>query len=155
MIVHNVSRSSKRAETSLTGGDLVLIVDDDDMVRRCLVRLIRARGYMVEAYSSAEEFLFSKQLGNPVCLVLDATLPGMSGVELQRRLADESRRLPIIFMSAHDEPSIRAQALRGGAIVFLLKPFNEEALWSAVESLSSAQANERTREDEAGPSPNT
>jgi len=73
MIVHNVLRSSERAETSLAGGDLVLILDDDDMVRRCLVRLIRGRGYMVKVYSSAEEFLLAKQLDHPLCFLLDAT----------------------------------------------------------------------------------
>jgi FixJ family two-component response regulator len=143
MIGHNFFRSSKRAETGVAGGNLVLVLDDNEMVRRCLVRLIRGRGYMVKAYSSAEEFLLAKQLDHPLCLLLDATLPGMSGLELQRRLVDESRHLPIIFMSANDEPSVRARALRGGAIAFLLKPFDEEALWSAVESLSNAPG-ERT-----------
>src|ERR1700733_4941109 len=134
MIGHNFLRSSKRAETDVAGGNLVLVLDDAERVRRCLVRLIRSRGYMVKAYSSAEEFLSAKQLDYPLCLLLDATLTGMSGLELQRRLVDESRHLPIIFMSANDEPSVRARALRDGAIAFLLKPFDEEALWSAVES---------------------
>ena len=143
MIVHNFFRGSKRAETGVAGGNLVLVLDDNEMVRHCLVRLIRGRGYMVKAYSSAEEFLSAKQQEHPLCLLLDATLPGISGLELQRRLVDESRHLPIIFMSAHDEPNVRARALRDGAIAFLSKPFNEEALWSAVESLLIAPG-ERT-----------
>jgi FixJ family two-component response regulator len=146
MIVHNFFHSSKQAETSVAGGNLVLVLDDNEMVRRCLVRLIRGRGYMVKAYSSAEEFLFAKQGEHPLCLLLDATLPGMSGLELQRRLVDESRHLPIIFMSANDEPSVRVRALRGGAIAFLLKPFDEEALWSAVESLSIAPGERISRD---------
>ena len=146
MIVHNVFRSSKRAETGVAGGNLVLVLDDNEMVRRCLVRLIRGRGYMVKAYSSAEEFLSAKHSDHPLCLLLDATLTGMSGLELQRRLVDESRHLPIIFMSANDEPGVRAQALRGGAIAFLLKPFDEEALWSAVESLSIAPGERISRD---------
>jgi FixJ family two-component response regulator len=145
MIGPNFFRSSKRAETGVAGGNLVLVLDDNEMVRRCLVRLIRSRGYMVKAYSSAEEFLSAKQLDHPLCLLLDATLTGMSGLELQRRLVDESRHLPIIFMSANDAPSVRARALRDGAIAFLLKPFDEEALWSAVESLSIAPGERTSR----------
>jgi FixJ family two-component response regulator len=137
-IGHNFFRSGKRVKTGVAGGNLILVLDDDEMVRRCLVRLIRGRGFMVKAYSSAEEFLSAKQSDHPLCLLLDVTLIGMSGLELQRRLVDERRNLPIIFMAANDEPGVRAQALRGGAISFLLKPFNEEALWSAVESLSIA-----------------
>ncbi|MGZ4877104.1 MAG: response regulator transcription factor [Candidatus Angelobacter sp.] len=109
-IGHNFFRSSKRAETAVAGSNLVLVLDDNEMVRRCLVRLIRSRGYMVKVYSSAEEFLLAKQLDHPLCLLLDAALTGMSGLELQRRLVDESRHLPIIFMSANDEPSVRARA---------------------------------------------
>ena len=146
IIGHNFFCSSKRAETGVAGGNLVLVLDYDEMIRRCLVRLIRSRGYMVKAYSSAEEFLSAKQLDHPLCLLLDATLTGMSGLELQRRLVDESRHLPIIFMSANDEPSVRTRALRDGAIAFLLKPFDEEALWSAVESLAIAP-DERTSRD--------
>src|SRR6202012_4887811 len=111
-----------------------------------MARLIRTRGYRVEAYSSAETFLIAKEKDEAVCLLLDATLTGMSGLELQRRLADESRRIPIIFMSANDEPSIRVQALRSGAIAFLLKPFKEEALWSALEAVASPSGN-RTNHD--------
>jgi FixJ family two-component response regulator len=145
-IAHSFSRSSKRAETRVTRGDLVLIVEDDDMVRRCLARLIRTRGFRVEAYSSAETFLIAKEKDEAVCLLLDATLTGMSGLELQRQLGDESRCIPIVFMSANDEPSVRAQALRGGAIAFLLKPFKDEALWSALEAVAS-QSGERTSRD--------
>jgi FixJ family two-component response regulator len=145
MIGQNFFRSSKRAETGVAGRNLILVLNDTGMVRRCLVRLIRGRGYMVKAYSSAEEFLSAKHLDHPLCLLLDATLTGMSGLELQRRLVDESRHLPIIFMSAYDEPSVRARALRDGAIAFLFKPFDEEALWSAVESLSIAPGERTSR----------
>ncbi|MCU1221809.1 MAG: Transcriptional regulatory protein zraR [Candidatus Angelobacter sp.] len=146
VIVRNVSGQSRGAETSVAQGAVVLIVDDDEMVRRCLVRLIRAKGYMAQAYSSAEEFLFAKPIDDSVCLLLDATLPGMSGLELQRRLANGSRRLPIIFMSAHDEPCVCEQALRDGAIAFLFKPFNDDALWRAMESVAQAPG-ERMRPD--------
>jgi FixJ family two-component response regulator len=146
VIVHNFFRGSTRAETRVAGGKLVLVLGDNDMVRRCLVRLIRGRGYMVKAYPSGEAYLFAKPLDHPLCLLLDATLTGISGLELQRRPVDESRHLPIIFMSANDEPGIRVQALRGGAIAFLLKPFNEETLRSAVEPLSSAPGERPSRD---------
>jgi FixJ family two-component response regulator len=99
-IARSFSRSNKRAETRVTRGDLILIVEDDDMVRRCLARLIRTRGYRVETYSSAETFIIAKEKDEAVCLLLDATLTGMSGLELQRWLGDRSRRMPIVFMSA-------------------------------------------------------
>src|SRR5229473_7441804 len=95
MIVHNFFRTSTRAEPSVAGGNLVLILDDNEMVRRCLVRLIRGRGYTVKAYSLPEELLFAKPLDHPLCLLLDATLTGMSGLELKRRLAGENRHLAI------------------------------------------------------------
>ena len=153
IIIHSVTEGRKRLETIASDGHLVLIIEDDDMVRRCLARLIQTRGYMVEAYSSAEEFLLAKhllaeQVNEPVCLLLDATLPGMSGLELQHRLTDENCRLPIIFMSAHDEPSVREQALHHGAITFLCKPFNADALWGALESVSKV-LNELTNDDDA------
>jgi len=145
-IARSFSRGHQRAETRATRGDLILIVEDDDMVRHCLARLIRTRGYRVEAYSSAETFLIAKEKDEAVCLLLDVTLTGMSGLELQRRLMDEGRNLPIIFMSANDEPSIRTQALRSGAIAFLLKPFEAEALWSALEVVASPLGDRRSRD---------
>jgi FixJ family two-component response regulator len=128
--------------------DLVLIVDDDDMVRHCLVRFIQARGYRVEAYSSAEEFLVAGAGSNAACLLLDAMLPGMNGLELQRRLGDRDRCIPIIFMSAQDEPSIREKALRGGALAFLLKPFNDVALLNAVRSVVRSPGDGMSSNDE-------
>jgi hypothetical protein len=77
MIIHNFFRSRK-AETGVAGSNLVLVLDDNEMVRRCLVRLIRSSGYMVEAYLSAEEFLSASHLDHPLCLVLDATLTGIA-----------------------------------------------------------------------------
>lgn len=148
-IFHDFAWGKKRVERT-EADDLVLIVDDDDMVRRCLVRLIRASGYRARAYSSAEEFLCAEETDDePMCLLLDATLPGMSGLELQHRLVAESRCTPIIFMSAHDEPSVREQALRTGAIAFLFKPFNAEALLCALEPLSTAPGKPTSRDDEA------
>jgi FixJ family two-component response regulator len=148
IIIHSATEGRKCLETTALDGHLVLIIEDDDMVRRCLARLIQARGYIVEAYSSAEEFLLAKQVNESVCLLLDATLPGMSGLELQHRLADENCRLPIIFMTAHDESNVREQALHYGAIAFLCKPFNADALWGALESVSKV-SNKLTNDDDA------
>jgi CheY-like chemotaxis protein len=138
-------------ETSVPDNDLVLIVDDDDMARHCLVRLIEAKGYRVEAYSSAEEFLVAESRVHPICLLLDATLPGMSGLDLQRRLGDKDLCPPIIFMSAQDEPSIREKALRGGAIAFLLKPFNDVVLLNAVRSVARSPGDGMSSNDQARP----
>jgi FixJ family two-component response regulator len=138
-------------EASVPENDLVLIVDDDDMARHCLVRLIETKGYRAEAYSSAEEFLVAGSRVHPICLLLDATLPGMSGLELQRRLGDKDLCPPIIFMSAQDEPSIREKALRGGAIAFLLKPFNDVVLLNAVRSVARSPGDGMSSNDPARP----
>ena len=85
-------------------------------------------------FASAEQFLGSPFLRKTACLILDVRMPGMSGPELQRQLASERRRIPIIFITAHDDQVMQAKVMRGGAIDFLLKPFSEEALLRAVDS---------------------
>ena len=112
---------------------LIAIVDDDPWVRRSLDRLMRSAGFKTECFGSAEEFLESADdfLG---CMILDLKLPGMNGLELQRRLADEDRRIPIVFVSAHDDRASKSQALKAGAMAFLNKPFGDETLLDAVDS---------------------
>src|ERR1700731_5178778 len=96
----------------------IAIVDDDPWVRRSLARLVRSAGFKTECFDSAEEFLESADdfLG---CMILDLKLPGMNGLELQRRLADEDRAIPIVFVSAHDDRASKSQALQAGATAFL------------------------------------
>ncbi len=111
---------------------LVAIVDDDKAVCRAISRLVMSAGWESEMFSSAEELLRSPRSRRPDCLILDLRLPGMSGLELQRQLATRRCQTPIVFVSAHDDPASRAQALQGGAFAFLAKPFNDSALLEAV-----------------------
>jgi FixJ family two-component response regulator len=112
---------------------LIAIVDDDPWVRRSLNRLMKSAGFKTECFASAEEFLESADdlLG---CVILDLKLPGMNGLELQRRLADEDKRVPIVFVSAQDDRASKSQALQAGATAFLNKPFGDETLLNAVDS---------------------
>ena len=115
---------------------VVAIVDDDKWVLKSLERLIKSSGFRVETFVSAEDFLQSDNDSKTMCVILDIGLPGMSGLELQRLLSAEGRQVPVIFVSAHDEPEMRTQALVGGAIAFLGKPFNDKALLDAVNSVA-------------------
>lgn len=109
----------------------VAVVDDDPSVRRALVRLIRSAGFQAEGYGSAEQFL-ARTSGRPACLVLDVRLPGMSGIDLQRRLCEERTGPPVVFISADGTPESRDKALMAGAVDFLHKPFDEGALLTAI-----------------------
>src|SRR5215475_995144 len=113
---------------------LISVVDDDASVRESLQGLIRSFALAVEAFASAEEFLNSYRLPDTRCLILDVRMPGMSGLELQRRLAAEFPELPVIFITAHGDGAARLQALKGGAVDYLFKPFREEALFEAIHA---------------------
>ena len=110
----------------------IIIVDDDDSVRRALRRLLRSAGLNVVAFATAEEFLQSAPQPAPGCLVLDVHLPGLSGLGLQERLRAEGRRIPVIFITAYGDQTMQERALQAGAIAFLAKPFEERALLDAV-----------------------
>ena len=99
----------------------VAIIDDDASLCRALSRLLTAVGIQPKTYSSAEAFLADEEASDPGCLLLDVELQGMSGLELQQRLSTDDRRIPIIFITAHVEPSVRALAERGGCTAFLSK----------------------------------
>jgi FixJ family two-component response regulator len=111
---------------------VVSIVDDDVSVRRSTRRLLRSSGLRAEAFSSAEEFLDSEWAGQTACLILDLRMPGMNGLELQRRLAQNRNPVPVIFLSAHASEEDERSALRAGAVQFLRKPISKEALLSAI-----------------------
>ena len=113
---------------------LICVVDDDFLMRESTTRLLRSFGLNVKALETAEEFLNSDYLAKTVCLILDLRLPGMSGLELQRQLLAQNRRMPIIFVTAHGNEAQRTQALAAGAIAFLYKPFNEHDLLNAINS---------------------
>ncbi len=111
---------------------LVAIVDDDDSMRSALQGLLKAVGLPAQAFGSAEEFLNSGQQHQAACLIADIRMPGMSGLELQAKLNAERCKIPIIFITAHGGAKMRMQALRAGAVEFLAKPFDDEALLESV-----------------------
>src|SRR5438552_5225752 len=111
---------------------IVSIVDDDASVRRSTRRLLRSSGFRAEAFASAEEFLDSKSAGETACLILDLRMPGMNGLELQRRLSQNGNPVPIIFLSAQASEEDERSALRSGAVQFLRKPVSKEALLGAI-----------------------
>jgi FixJ family two-component response regulator len=113
---------------------LISVVDDDDSVRESLRALLRSVRFVVEVFASAEEFLSSDRLRETDCLILDVRMPGMSGLELQRRLVVRHPEMPVIFITAHGDEELRSRALKGGAVDYLLKPFSEEALLNAVQT---------------------
>lgn len=113
---------------------LVAIVDDDDLMRTALQGLMKAVGWPAQAFASAEEFLKSGQQSETACLIADIRMPGMSGLELQARLNAEHCRIPTIFITAHGDAKMRMQALRAGAVEFLAKPFDDEALLESVRA---------------------
>ena len=110
---------------------MIYIVDDDESVRKSLARLIKSVGVKAETFASAEEFLGKtpKQTG---CLILDIRLPGMSGIELQKRMAASGDKTPVIFITAQDDEVLRTEAMAAGARGFLLKPFDDYTLLDAI-----------------------
>jgi FixJ family two-component response regulator len=113
---------------------LVAIVDDDDLIRGALQGLLKAVGWPAQAFASAEEFLKSGQQHQTACLIADIRMPGMSGLELQAKLNAEHCKIPTIFITAHGDAKMRMQALRAGAVEFLAKPFDDEALLQSVRA---------------------
>jgi FixJ family two-component response regulator len=111
---------------------MVCVVDDDHSILRALRRLLDATGFRVETFSSAEAFLKSAQRESADCLVLDVHLGGLSGLDLQERLAQSGVRTPIVIITAHDDPPTRERARRAGAIEYLRKPFDDESLVDAI-----------------------
>lgn len=113
---------------------LIAVVDDDDSVRESLRGLFRSVGFAAQGFASATAFLQSDDLSRTDCVILDLRMPGMDGLELQRRLVASHPDVPVIFMTAHDDGRTRSQALSGGAVDYLIKPFSEEALLDAVRA---------------------
>jgi len=113
---------------------LISVVDDDDSVRESLRGLLRSVTFGVEVFASAEEFLSSDRVRETDCLILDVRMPGMSGLELHRRLLSSHPDMPVIFITAHGDEELRSRALRGGAVDYLLKPFSDDALLNAVQT---------------------
>ena len=118
----------------------VFVVDDDVSVRESLELLIASAGWQPELFASANDFLQRPRSRVPSCLVLDVSLPGLNGLELQKRVANERTDMPIIFITGHGDVPITVQAMKAGAVEFLTKPFSDEVLLRAIR-----QALERSR----------
>ncbi len=112
----------------------IVVVDDDSLVREAVKDCLESRGYTVEGFGSAEDFLDSDSRENSSCLILDLKLPGINGLELQERLSQTNYRAPIIFVTAHGTDNYRNRALTRGALGFLSKPFRPEDLLTVVEA---------------------
>ena len=111
---------------------LVSVVDDDESVRESLPDLLREFGFAAEAFSSAEAFLASDVVSETSCLLLDIAMPGMSGPDLQQELTRRRQQIPIVFITAHGDTTVRPRLLARGAVECLFKPFSEAALLDAV-----------------------
>ena len=121
---------------------LVCVVDDDSLMRDSTVRLIRSFGFRVEGFASADEFGNSGYLEETACLILDVRMPGMDGLELQHRLSETGKRIPIVFITAHADDEQERRAMEAGAVGFLYKPFSQESLLQAVRSALGEQQGE-------------
>ena len=111
---------------------VVAVVDDEEAIRKALKRLLRSAGIAVESYASGQEFLQSLAAQRPQCVVLDIGMQGMTGFDVQARLKAARVMVPVIFITALDDPGDEARAMHAGAIAFLRKPFDDEALLAAI-----------------------
>jgi len=126
---------------------VIAIVDDDPSAREGLSSLIRSAGLQVETFASAQEFLARPGVEAPSCLVLDLQLPGLSGLDLQKRMAEVGMEIPIVFLTGHGDIPASVQAMKAGAVEFLTKPFDEEELLQAIQE--AVERDRRTRQQHA------
>ena len=110
----------------------IAIIDDDESVRKALGRLLRAENLDADIFASGQEFLGSLASACPDCIILDVHMPGMNGLDLQRQIAEDGLRVPIVVITGHDEPQTRTRCLTAGAAAYLRKPLEVEALLSAI-----------------------
>ena len=113
---------------------VVFVVDDDASVRRSTERLVRSLGFSIQAFASAREFLDGARVDRPGCLVLDVQMPGLSGLDLQKELAERGVPIPIIFLTAHGDIPMTVRAMKGGAAEFLTKPVKSRDLLAAIQT---------------------
>ena len=127
-------RDEPAGERAVSGsGSVVFVVDDDASVRAALDSLFRSVGLVVRSFGSAQEFLSEPQAEGPACLVLDVRLPGISGLDLQRQLAERDPAVPIIIVTGHGDIPMTVRAMRAGAVEFFPKPFRDQDLLDAVQ----------------------
>ncbi len=115
---------------------MIAVVDDEESVRKALVRVLQAAGFSARAFASGTEFLNSWHFARPDCLVLDLQMPGLSGVEVQQSLKTAGANFPIVIITAHDSPTLREECISAGAVEYLCKPLDIQALIQAVSRFS-------------------
>jgi len=126
----------------------VFVVDDDESVREALGSLVRSAGLGVATYATAQEFLAGPRADGPSCLVLDVQLPGLSGLDLQRRMAEVNLEIPIIFITGHGDVPTSVRAMKAGAVEFLTKPFGDDDLLTAIQE--AIKRDRAARREQAG-----
>jgi len=132
----------------MTGNQsIVMIVDDDDSMRKAVRRLMKTYGIAVETFGSAEEYLDSDRLDKTSCLILDVQMPGMNGLELQKRLVASGCVIPIIFITAFTDESARARAMTAGAVGYLAKPFADEDLLNCIHAALQSTGTDVSQSD--------
>jgi len=127
---------------------IVFVIDDDSAIRKALASLIRSVGLHVELFASAQEFLQAKRPRVPSCLILDIRLPGISGLDFQRTLADAKDPIPLIFITGHGDIQMSVRAMKAGAVEFLSKPFRDQDLLDAIHLALERDAARRNQEKE-------
>jgi FixJ family two-component response regulator len=128
--------------------DMVFVVDDDVGTRESLKNLVRSVGLRAETFASAQDFLRSTRPDVPGCLVLDVRLPGLSGLDLQKRMAEIGLEIPIVFISGHGDIPMSVRAMKAGAVEFLTKPFREQELLDAIQQALERDRNAREQRAE-------
>ena len=118
-----------------SGCSVIAVVDDEESVRKAVVRVLQAAGFAARAFASGAEFLESWHFDRPDCLVLDLQMPGLSGTEVQRSLVMAGASFPIVIVTAHDSPNLREECMRAGAVEYLCKPLDIRALVKAVSQV--------------------
>jgi FixJ family two-component response regulator len=130
-------------------GETIHLIDDDAGVRKALARVLRAGGYEVRPFACATDFLSSCQAEEIECLLLDVSMPGLDGLELQRRLVRAGAAVPIVFLTGHGDIPMSVRAVKAGAVDFLTKPVDEETLLTAVRNALATAASGKSERDEA------
>jgi FixJ family two-component response regulator len=128
----------------------VFVVDDDDLVRASIQGMLKSVGVRCETFGTAQAFLDGKRPDGPSCLVLDVRLPGVSGLDFQRELADAGIRIPIIFITGHGDIPMTVRAMKSGAIEFLTKPFRDQDLLDAIHQALDRDREGRQQQSELG-----
>jgi FixJ family two-component response regulator len=139
-------RDSNGCKEPRPGAPLVSIVDDDPSVRRSTRRLLRCSGLRAEAFATGEDFLRSECAADTSCLILDVRMPGIDGLELQRRLVAANWRIPIVFLTAWASEEEERQARKSGAVNFLRKPIAKNALLDAIQAVLESSTNNQRRD---------